>query len=154
MAITKVLFPFNLTGYDRKAMDFIIHTFSPLKDHEITLFHAYTPLPKVDGSQGTVMERLDANLNYLSQKLKEKELILKSARLNLLENGFSENQVRYLFKPRAKDTASEIIDLALTGHFHILVLNRKPGKITRLFTGSVLNKVASDLSNITICLVT
>jgi len=154
MATTKVLFPFNFTGYDRKAMDFIIHTFAPLKDHEITLFHAYAPLPKVDSPEGTVMDRLKGNLNYLSQKLKEKELVLKSAKRNLLENGFSEDQVRYVFKPRSKDIAGEIIDIVLSGHFHVLVLNRKPGKVTRLFTGSVLNKVASTLINITICLVT
>lgn len=154
MSTTKVLFPFNFTGYDRKAMDFIIQTFSHLRDHEITLFHAYTPLPKVDSPEETVMERLKGNLNYLSQKLKEKELVLKSARRNLLENGFSEEQIRYVFKPRSKDIAGEIIDMVVSGHFHVLVLNRKPGKVTRLFTGSVLNKAASTLMNITICLVT
>jgi hypothetical protein len=35
MSRTKVLLPFNFTGYDRRAMDFVIRTFAPLKDHKI-----------------------------------------------------------------------------------------------------------------------
>ena len=154
MSRTKVLLPFNFTGYDRKAMDFVARTFAPLKDHEITLLHAYAPLPGVDDSSGSIMEKLKGNLSYLSQKLKEKELGLKAARKNLIENGFAEDQVKYIFKPRDKDYASVIVDTALNGHFHILVLNRKPGKVTRLFTGSIFNKVVSGLENITVCLVT
>jgi len=154
MSRTKVLLPFNFTGYDRKAMDFVIRTFAPLEDHEITLLHAYAPLPGIDGTSGHIMDKLKSNLNYLSQKLGEKEIALKAARKNLIENGFSEDQVKYIFKPRDKDFASEIIDTALNGHFHILVLSRKPGRVTRLFTGSVFNKVVSGLANMTICLVT
>jgi len=76
------------------------------------------------------------------------------AKQNLLENGFLESQVRYIFKPRSKDVAREIIDFVSSGHVDLIVINRKPGKITRFFTGSVINKLASALKNVTICLVT
>jgi nucleotide-binding universal stress UspA family protein len=76
------------------------------------------------------------------------------AKQNLLENGFLESQVRYIFKPRSKDVAGEIIDFVSSGQADLIVINRKPGKVTRFFTGSVLNKLASALKNVTICLVT
>ncbi len=76
------------------------------------------------------------------------------AKKNLLENGFSEEQIRYIFTPRKRDIAGEIVDLASNGRYDVVVINRKPGKITRFFTGSVFNKVASSLRDKTICLVT
>jgi predicted O-methyltransferase YrrM len=100
------------------------------------------------------MDKLKGNLTYLSQRIREQEEGLKVAKRNLLENGFSEDQIHYVFKPRNKDIAGEIIDLALSGRYDLIVINRKPGKVTRFFTGSVLNKVASALKDTTICLVT
>ena len=120
----------------------------------MSLFHTYTPVPEIEIRENPVMDKLKDNLNYLSQRIKEQEAALNVAKHNLLENGFSKNQIRYIFKPRNKDIAGEIIDIALNGHFNLIVINRKPGKIARLFTGSVFNKVTSALKDITICLVT
>lgn len=39
MASEKILLPYNFTGYDQRALDFVIRTFSHLKDVEVTLFH-------------------------------------------------------------------------------------------------------------------
>ena len=154
MTSQKILFPYNFTSYDQKALDFVVRTFVHLKDVEVSLFHTYTPVPEIEIRESPVMDKLKDSMNYLSQRIKEQEAALNVAKHNLLENGFSKNQIRYIFKPRNKDIAGEIIDLALNGHFNLLVINRKPGKITRLFTGSVFNKVASALKDITICLVT
>ncbi len=154
MASQKVLLPYNFTNYDQKALDFVIRTFVHVKDIEVTLFNAYTPVPEIETSDSPIMDKLRGNLTYLSQRIREQEEGLRVAKQNLLENGFSENQVHYVFKPRNKDIAGEIIDQALNGHHDILVINRKPGKVTRFFTGSVLNKVASALKDVTICLVT
>lgn len=154
MASQKILLPYNFTNYDQKALDFVIRTFAHLKDVEVTLFNTYTAVPEIETTDSPIMDKLKGNLTYLSQRIREQEEGLKVAKGNLLENGFSENQIRYVFKPRKKDIAGEIIDLALSGRYDLLVINRKPGKVTRFFTGSVLNKVASALKDTTICLVT
>ena len=153
MASQKVLVPYNFTNYDQKALDFIIRTLAPLKDVEITLFYAYTALPEIGTGEGAMMDKLKSNLGYLSQKIREQESALKEAKQHLLENGFSENQVRCVFKPRNKDIAGEIIDLALVSQYDLIVINRRPGKVTRFFTGSIFNKVVSALKDVTICLV-
>ena len=154
MASQHILLPYNFTNYDQKALDFVIRTFAHLEDVEVTLFHAYTPVPEVEMRESQVMEKLRDSLSYLSQRIQEQEAGLKVAKKNLLENGFSENQIRYVFKARNKDVAGEIINFAQDGGFNLIVINRKPGKVTRFFTGSVLNKVASALKDITICFVT
>lgn len=38
MAGKKLLLPYNFTDYDKKALDFVVRIFAPLKDAEITLF--------------------------------------------------------------------------------------------------------------------
>ena len=154
MASQKILLPYNFTSYDQKALDFVIRTFGQVKDVEITLFNSYTPVPVIEKSDSPVMDKLRGNLTYLSQRIHEQEEGLKVAKRNLLENGFSEDQIHYVFKPRKKDISGEIIDLALNGQYDIVVINRKPGRVTRFFTGSVLNKVASALKNVIICVVT
>jgi len=154
MASQRILLPYNFTNYDQKALDFVVRTFAHLEDVEVTLFNSYTSVPEVKTNDSPIMDKLKGNLTYLSQRIREQEEGLKVAKRNLLENGFSEDQIHYVFKPRNKDIAGEIIDLALTGRYDLIVINRKPGKVTRFFTGSVLNKVASALKDTTICLVT
>ena len=154
MAGKKILLPYNFTNGDGQALDFVISTFAHLKDVEVTLFYAYTPIPEIEMNDSPVMDKLKDTLNYFSQKIKEQEIGLNVAKQNLLENGFSENQIHYIFKPKKKDIAGEIIDLASNGHHDLIVLNRRPGKITRFFTGSVFNKVASALKDKTVCLTT
>ena len=154
MAGQKILLPYNFTGYDQKALDFVIRTFAKVKDVEITLFNSYTPAPEIEQTDSPIMDKLRGNMTYLSQRIHEQEEGLKVAKRNLLENGFSEDQIHYVFKPRSKDISGEIIDLAINGQYDLVVINRKPGKVTRFFTGSVLHKVASALKNVTICLVT
>ncbi|UCB50056.1 MAG: universal stress protein [Deltaproteobacteria bacterium] len=154
MATQKILLPYNFTNYDQKALDFVIRTFAHAEDVEVTLFNSYTSVPEIKTSDSPIMDKLKGNLTYLSQRIREQEEGLKVAKRNLLENGFSEDQIHYVFKPRNKDIAGEIVDLALSGRYDLIVINRKPGKVTRFFTGSVLNKVASALKDTTICLVT
>lgn len=153
MASRKILLPYNFTHYDQKALEFVIRTFGHLKDVEVTLFNAYTALPEIDTDGSPIMDKLRGNLSYLSQRIREQEEGLRVAKRNLLENGFSEDQIHYIYRSRNKDIAGEIIDLAVDGRYDVVIINRKPGKITRFFTGSVLHKVASALKDITICLV-
>jgi len=153
MAVQKILVTFNFTSYDHKALDFVIRNFAHSKNNEITLFNAYTPVPKIDTRESPIMSKFQNNLTYLTQKVKEQENALKEAMQYLLQNGFSEKQVAYIFRPRKRDVTGEIIDLALNDRFNIVVMNRKPGKVTRFFTGSVFNKVVTALKGLTVCIV-
>ena len=80
--------------------------------------------------------------------------VLKRVKEKLLKNGFAEDQINYIFKPRKKDTASEIISLVSAQNFNMVVINHRPGKVTRFFTGSVYQKVVTALKQTTICIVT
>ena len=153
MATQKILVTYNFTSYDQKALDFVIRTFVHLKDVEVTLLNVYTPVPKIESRESPVMAKFQRNLDYLSQKVKEQEAGLKEAKQYLVQNGFTENQVSYLYKPRKKDIIAEIVDMATKDNFNIVVMNRKPGKVTRFFTGSVFNKVVSALKDKTVCIV-
>ncbi len=153
MATQKILITYNFTSYDQKALDFVARTFVHLKDVEVTLLNVYTPVPAIEMRESPVMAKFQRNLDYLSQKVKEQEAGLKEARQYLVQNGFSENQVSYLYKPRKKDIVGEIVDIAAKDNFNIVVMNRKPGKVTRFFTGSVFNKVVSALKDKTVCIV-
>ncbi len=153
MATQKILITYNFTSYDQKALDFVTRTFAHLKDVEVTLLNIYTPVTKIELRESPVMAKFQRNLDYLNQKVKEQEEGLKEARQYLVQNGFNENQVSYLYKPRKKDIIGEIVDIATQDNFNIVVINLKSGKVTRFFTGSVFNKVVSALKDKTVCIV-
>jgi len=153
MATKKILVPYNFSLYDQKAIDFVNQTFSAAADLEITLFNSYIPMPEIQTDQSTVMGKLDGNLRYLSQKLKEQEVALKGVKQTLLDSGFTDAQVKYVHQPRKKDVATDIIKMAWQGGFQVIVLTRKAGKVTRFFTGSVFNRVVSALKDVTVCIV-
>ena len=154
MAKKRVLIPYNFTPYDEKALDFVINTFADKKDIEITLFHTYTPLPEVDMDEIPEMRKMARGVSFLSQELSKKEDGLKSAKEFLTENGFSTDQVDYIFKEKGTSIADEIIETASNGHYNILVFSRQPGKVTRFFARSVHNKVLSILKDVTVCIAT
>ena len=153
MAGKNLLLPQNFTPNDRKALDFVVDAFGQLEGLEVTLFHAYTPLPPVDVSQSTVTEKLRSNMSFLQQQVHEKEAGLKAIKAELVEKGFAEASIHQVFKPRKKDIAGEVIDLYAEKHFEYMVLNCKPGKVSRFFTGSVHHKVLAALKNTTVCVV-
>lgn len=153
MASQKILLPYNFTKYDEKALDFVIRIFAHLEDVEITLFNAHISVPAIEMQESPIMEKMRGNLIYLSQQVKEQEAALGQAKNKLLQNGFSEQQVQCIFKPRLKDVASEIIKLATKEHFDLVIMNHKPGGITQIFTGSVHGKVVAALKDTTVCIV-
>jgi hypothetical protein len=154
MAGQNVLVPYNFTANDQKALDFVIRTFAHQENAEITLFNAYTPPPQIDMRGSPIMEKMASNLNYLTRKMHEQEVGLKSAKETLVKNGFSEKQVHYVFSPISKDIAGDIADFCMKERFDMLVLNRKTGKVGRFFTGSVFEKVVTALKDTIVCIVT
>ena len=153
MAAQKILLPYNFTTLDHKALTFANNTFGHLEEVEITLFHAYTPLPEIEAESTSVMGKMKGNLSYLSQKIMQQETELKAAEEKLLQGGFSQSCVNTVFKPRKKDIAAEIIEFFSKDKFSVIVLNHKSGKASRFFTGSVFSKVVSALKDTTICIV-
>jgi nucleotide-binding universal stress UspA family protein len=153
MAIQKVLLPYNFTGLDQKALDFVINTFGKQKNIEVTLFNAYTAAPEIETTSTSVTSKLKESLSYLSQKITEQEAELKKIKQKLIENGFEDDLVHTVFQPRRKEVASEIIDLATANNFDVIILSHRPGRATRFFSGSRYSKVISALRNVTVCVV-
>lgn len=147
MAISKILVPYNFTENDEKAIDLVIDSFGREGDVEITLFHTYVPVPDIEVSDKTVMARLSGNMSYLRQKKNELEKAIADAAQRLIDAGFTKEKVHYVFVPRQKETAQEIIDLANSGQFTAIVLNHSPSKIRKFFTTSTSKKVAKALTH-------
>lgn len=145
MDTLKILVPYNFTGNDEKAIDLVVDSFGREKDAEITLFHTYVPVPDIEVSDKTVMARLSGNMSYLRQKKNELEKAIADAVQRLIHAGFAKEKVHYIFTPRHKETAQEIIDLAINGEFTGIVLNHNPSKIRKFFTTSISKKVAKAL---------
>ena len=72
MGTLKILFPYNFTMHDKKALDFLNKTFARLSDVQITIFNAYTPVEEMETGDESVMARMKFNLNFLRQKLRAK----------------------------------------------------------------------------------
>lgn len=154
MAARKILVPYNFTRNDEKAIAFVIDRFAQQSgDTQITLFHAFIPVPEIEINDKTVMSRLAGNLAYLRQKNYELEETLEQAQTRLVSAGFPEQSVKRIFKPQEKEIAQEIIEQAGKGEFTTLVLNHNPSKIKRYFTPSVTKKVARALKDIELSIV-
>ena len=150
----KILLPYNFTDIDRKALDFIVRTFARQEGNQLSLFHTYTPLPKIETDSSTVMGKLRTSMHYLSEELRKKEADLESARQYLIENGFLPDNVDYIFTERTQDIADEIIKTVVKGSFDVVVLSYKPERVTRFYKKSAHNKVVSSLKSTAICIVT
>ncbi len=153
MAIQKILLAYNFSGLDQKAIDFVISAFAHIKGAEITVFHAFTPVPDIETEASLVTGKLKGSLNYLSQQIMERENDLKLVTEKLTQGGFMPDCVQTIFRPRKKDIATEIINLAQEAKLDTIVLNRKAARVTRFFSGSVSHKVMMTLKDTTVCIV-
>ena len=153
MAAQRILLPYNFSPNDQKSLDFIVKTFGRQEDADITIFHAFTPISEVESDDQSSTAKLKRRLSYLTQELTEREIALQELRAQLISSGFDRDRVRYIFKSRKKEIAAAIIDQVEEGGYDIIVLNHKPGKVTRFFTGSVFIKVVTALKDTTICVV-
>jgi hypothetical protein len=144
----KILVPYNFTGNDQKSLDFIIQRYGQENDVEITLFHAYTPVPEINVSDKTVMHLMASNLLYLRQRIHDLEEEFGKARERLLRAGFAGDRVRCKFKPLRNDVAKDIITLAESGDFETIVLNHNPSRIKGFFTVSTSKRIVKSLPGI------
>ena len=154
MDIRKILFPYNFTNLDKKALEFVVKTFGLVQAVEVTLFNVFYPAPTISTQDNPIMKKMQENIAYLNRMVAEQEAALDQARETLLSRGFAEGHVRTVFEPRTQDVADHIIEKAIAEKADVVVINRKPGKISRFFTGSVFSKVITGLKDTTVCIVT
>ena len=153
MVIKKILLAYNFTRLDQKAVDFAIDAFAHLNDVEITVFNAYTPVPEIETVDTSITGKLKSSMSYLTQQIAQREKELNAVGQILLQGGFAENRIKTEFRPRKRDIASEIIDIFRDNSYDVVVLNRKPARVTRFFSGSVSHKVVMSLKDSTVCIV-
>ncbi|MBC2737163.1 MAG: universal stress protein [Desulfobacteraceae bacterium] len=154
MDAQRILLPYNFSPNDQKSLAFVIRTFGPLESIDVTIFHAFTPLSEIEASDHqSATAKLKRRLSYLTQELTEREMALQEVRQYLIGKGFDKDHVRYVFKSRKGEVAAAIVEQTQEEHYDVIVLNHKPGKVTRFFTGSVFAKVVTALRDITVCIV-
>ena len=154
MAGLSILLPHNFTSYDQKAVDFVTDTFARREEINVTLFHTYTPPPEIEISDSSITGKLRSSMSYLNKQISEHETALQAIKEQLISGGFSASQINTVFKPRKKDIAAEIVDLHADEKYDCIVLNHRPGRVGRFFTGSVNSKLVTALRDVTICTVT
>lgn len=153
MQVNKILVPYNFTGLDQKALGFVSGAFSHVRGVEVTILNVYTPIPTLPVKDNPVMKKMLGNINYLNQMIAQQEASLKEAREVLIANGFEPDGVRIDFVAKKKDIAGHIVDAAVQGRHDVIVLNRKSGRVSRFFTGSVFGRVVSSIKDAVVCIV-
>lgn len=154
MDAQKILLPYNFSQNDQKSLSFVIRTYAAMENAEVTLFHAFTPVSEIQASDHqSATAKLKRRLSYLTEELTEREMALQEVRQYLISEGFDKDRVRYVFKSRKGESATAIIEQTKETTYDVVVLNHKPGKVTRFFTGSVFSKVVTAVKDITVCIV-
>lgn len=149
----KILVPYNFKAMDQKAIDFMIQTYAGNERVQITLFHKYAPIPEIILTRNSVMEKMSDNMHYLRKLVLEQEDRMVDVKQHLLDSGFKNDQVNYIYLPQKGDLASEIILLVRNHGYNTLILNRS-GSVTGFFKASVSNKIVTTLKNVNITIIT
>ena len=150
----KILLPYNHTPHDQKALDFVIRTFAQRGEGEvrITLFNSYAPLPRIDMASSPECAKLRDGLTALQEEFRERESGMEATRGYLLQNGFNDQQVDYLFVQREKSIPDDILDTARKGRYDMIVLSgRASGRVTRMLSRSIRERVLGAADNVTVC---
>ena len=155
MAGKRILVPFNFTDYDEKALHYVIRTYADQKMGQGSPFPCVHPTPCL----GWIFKSLSwgasrGTMASMWTEVREKEQYLKKVKSDLMENGFADDQVEYVFRPKAKSIGGEIVDMAQSGTYDTVVLARKPGKATRAFTRNVHDALLSSSKNTEIIIIT
>lgn len=154
MAGKRVLVPFNFSDYDERSLHYVIRNYAGQKWAKVTLFHAYTPLPELDGYSNPSLRRVKGAMASMWKEIREKEKDLKKILLDLKDSGFSEAQLDCIFKPRERGIGDEIVQSCREGGFDTVVLCRKPGKASRLLTRAIHDRLLSSLRDTEIVIIT
>lgn len=153
MAARKVLVPYNFAPKDEKALHFVIKQFSGDPRIKLTLFHVYQPLPEIDGYEPSLI-RLRTTMASLSGELRQQEIQLKEITQDLIDSGFLESQINYVFRPKKKSIPEEIVGIVRELNYDTVVLTTNPKRLAYSFGRSVHDYVISNLRDVLICIIT
>ena len=137
-----ILIPYNFTINDTKSIDFVKQKYSSDKETKITLFHAYTPVPKIDITNNPIMEKITSQTSYLRYKQQERKNALWEVRQDFIDQGFDGDNINCIFTPIKQDIAVDIINIVESGKFNVIVLNNNPGNILNYFSRSISKRLA------------
>ena len=136
-----ILIPYNFTINDVKSIDFVEQRYGSEEKANITLFHAYTPVPEIDITNNPIMEKITHQTAYLRYKQKERRNALWEVRQKMMDQGFNGDNINCIFIPIKQDIAVDIINLVESGKFNIIVLNNNPGNILNYFSRSISKRL-------------
>ncbi len=141
----KILIPYNFTPNDQKSIDFVGHRYSERKEVEITLFHAYIPVPQMATGDSPIMEKVIHNASFLLLQQDERKNTLEEVRHQLMNHGIAGHHVHCIFRPVRVDIATDIIQVWKDGKFDVVVLSRNPGNIVNFFSRSISKRVVRHI---------
>ncbi|MCP3941986.1 MAG: hypothetical protein GY710_10950 [Desulfobacteraceae bacterium] len=136
-----ILIPYNFTANDEIAIDFVGQRYGKRKEVEITLFHAFTPVPEIDTRNNPIMDKVIKNASYVRFQQGEEKHAMEAAKQKLINYGFAGQNIHCLYRPVRQDIADDIIRLWKMGKFDVVVLNRNPGNIINYFSRSISKRV-------------
>lgn len=142
----RILIPYNFASSDEKSIDFVGTRYGGRDDVEITLFHAYPPIPDIDNRDSPVMDKVMLNTSYLRQQQAEQKRALESAKVRLTTYNIPMDRITCLYNPVQKDIAEDIIRLWKKDDFSVVVLSRNPGSIINYFSRSISKKIVRNAS--------
>lgn len=87
------------------------------------------------------------------RELREREADLKRAREDLIANGFSDDQLDYVFRLRAGSVGAEIVAMAQAGNYDTIILSHKASRAVPAFRRNVHDKVLSSLKDRTVSII-
>lgn len=138
----KVLIPYNFTPNDNKSIDFAGRRYGEYEEVEITLFHAFTPVPEMTIKETPVMKKVVHNAAILQLRQNERKKKLEAAREKLMTYGIDGRSIHCIFTPVKVDVAMDLVRLWREGTYDVVILNRNPGNIVNFFSRSISKRIA------------
>lgn len=142
----KILIPYNFTANDEKALEFAGKKYAGRNDVQITLFHAFPPIPDIDNLNSPIMNKVMLNTSFLRQQQDGQKNAMEAARQRLANYNINPDLIKCLYSPVRKDIADDIVQLCRAEAFDEVVLNRNPGSIINYFSRSISRKVIQYVS--------
>ncbi len=139
--MVKILIPYNFKSNDEKAVRYTGQQYSKEKEVEITLFHAFVSVPKINVRNNTIMKKMKLNISYLHRQREEQRQAMEKVKGALVNYGFASQNIHCLLRPIKTDIAADIIQLWKFENFDVVVLNRNPGNIVNYFSRSTSKRI-------------
>lgn len=142
----KILIPYNFTANDEKAIDFVTNRYPDHKNIQLTLFHAYQPIPEIHVKDNPIMDKMNRTTAYLRQVLSDQKKELEQVKARLAASGFRSENIECMFTALRSDVATDLVRLIQSSGFDAVVFTRNPGTIMNYFSRSISKTVSRNLA--------